>query len=357
MASERAYHHSVLNYHSPFKLDHRNASAFPDQRTIAEREAQDAARRQLDVLASYSSERPAADGSRSTVWSSPPRHLTAGNRVPPPVTHIPGMYPNLIDATNTNSDHFWGARMSPTRMSPELAERMVLAQVGASPSEGPMALHNKHDVPLTKEEQDAAWMEAKYLRFGVHRRARQIPYVARDEYVDPLRCTSPTRLVGASWISRPLNPHHPTSRFGAVRLEVAFGSRRAPAHAAELPEKVTWHKPWLTVEEQRSAADTPPMRSAGSSSTATPTSAADRLDDSRMRRLPATALLTEVEERLRYHGMGSLMDVRHASDEAISALLRDCGFTPTQRMTVLWELRKRYPLPVDLQRRRMHRER
>lgn len=329
-ASETAYHHSVRHYHSPFKLEHRNATAFPDPRSPAQKANMEAAQRQLAVLQTYQTDldraasfSPRRDAAAAAAADEEPRRTVASGvaRRPPVRTAVPGMMPVLQDPVNAHSDHFWGASMSPSRMTYERASTMLAQTVADSGVvSSPIPAHD--DGVLSRADSHSAWMEHKYLRFGIHR-PRRFPYVSRDEYVDPIRCTSPTQRTRAGWVSRPLPAGHPTGRFGAVREEVAVGHRRAPPHAANLPEKITWHNPNAYQD-------------------ATEHSTSD--ESAKLRRLPATVLLTEVEERLRFHGMGSLLDVRLASDEAISALLRDCGFTPTQRMTILWELRKRYPV-------------
>jgi hypothetical protein len=336
--TDQAYHHSVRHYHSPFKMEHRNSSAFPDPRSPQQRAAHEQAFRQLELLQTYRSDaataadpqrRAAAAADAAQQMSPYRRHRTAGERPPAPRAAVPGMMPNLLDAVNANSDHMWGAGMSPSRMSPARAEQILRETItrldwGQPPTP---AVTEHTDRSMTQQEAHTAWLEEKSLRFGVHR-PRRVPYVGRDEWVDPIRNTRAGAWSACTYTSKPLPPNHPTSKFGAVRMDVPFGARRTPTHALDLPEKINWHRPFAptTAAAERNV-------SHGSADA----------DDSRLLRLPATSLLTEVEERLRLLGVGSLLDVRHASDEAISALLRDCGFSPTQRMTILWELRKRHP--------------
>lgn len=310
-ASERGYHHSVRHYHSPFKLEHRNASAFPDTRSPHQRE-EDARRvRQEEVSRSFY--RHPNDDSHAVGQQGFDSPRRAGKRMFTAPAAVPGMMPNVSNCA-ASGDHMFGGSMSPSR-----------APVPMPADATNVTVHPEGRV-LSRDESNVAWLEHKSMRFGVHRTKRE-PYVSRDEFVDPLRCTSPTNRVASGFATHALNQR---TRSGGKAIEYAMGYRRTPAHAVELPEKVNWHDPTRPPATSHSASS---VHSSGSSSAGAAT----------MRRLPATPLLAEVEERLRLHGMGSLIDIHLASDEAITAVLRDCSFTPTQCMTILWELRKRYP--------------
>jgi hypothetical protein len=109
---------------------------------------------------------------------------------------------------------------------------------------------------------------------------------------------------------------------GPKTICVPAGFRRVPKK--ELPAKVNQFVPHATQQRPELSLDMPPQQK-------------------KVRRLPATPLILEVDERLKSQGLGSLLDVRHASDAAIAELLKASGFSPTERMTVLWELRRRHP--------------
>jgi hypothetical protein len=205
---------------------------------------------------------------------------------------------------------------------------------------------------MSVEESDNEWINLKHLRFGVHRNPRQ-PYVSREEFYDPLRCTSAGNKTHCAYVTATYKSSGTSagpSKLHPGTIQQFFGTRRTPAHAVEFCEKVTWHDPTkipahLLTAAEREERGLPP-REAGEQRGA-PVSGNAQASGGVIRRLPATPLLEEVEERLRLMGLGSLVQVRMASDEAIADLLREAGFSPTQRMTVLWELRKRYPLPHD----------
>ena len=116
------------------------------------------------------------------------------------------------------------------------------------------------------------------------------------------------------------------SHYGKV-TPVAMGLKLVDRDPTAIPAKVTQYNP-------RDPHGSSSQMSGGDGGVAVPLP----------ERLPPTPLIAEVDERLRMEGYGSLIDVRFASDEAISDLLRSVGFGPTERMTILWELRRRHPL-------------
>lgn len=176
--------------------------------------------------------------------------------------------------------------------------------------------NNPLDISVpTPEEMRSIWYDDKFLRFGMLRVARREPYVSRDEYVDPLVMTSPAEKVPCAY-------YRNTADKGPLATSHPFGFRRAPMHARKLPAKVTSHNPNVAPVANSDA----------------------HAASSRVHRLPLTPLLEDVEERLKLFGCGSIVDVRGASDEAVSKILQAIGIPAQQRMTVLWELRRRFPL-------------
>ena len=55
---------------------------------------------------------------------------------------------------------------------------------------------------------------------------------------------------------------------------------------------------------------------------------------------PSNPIIEEADRRLQQRGFGGLGQVGRASDEAVSHLLKVCGFPDAQRLVILWEIRK-----------------
>jgi hypothetical protein len=107
---------------------------------------------------------------------------------------------------------------------------------------------------------------------------------------------------------------------------------RMATNRPQIPAKVTQYCPWKSMEEQ---SPLPTLESPSSS----------KQRHHLVERLAATPLIIEVDERLAVQGLGSLLDIRHSSDEQLAMVLKSLGFGPSERMTVLWELRRKHPLP------------
>jgi hypothetical protein len=113
-----------------------------------------------------------------------------------------------------------------------------------------------------------------------------------------------------------------------THVQVAMGFRPI-GNRPQLASKVTQHSPWMSDDQQAPLPSLEPRPR----------------DVSLVERLASTPLIIEVDERLASQGLGSLLDIRHSSDDKISNVLIHLGFGPSDRMTILWELRRKHPLP------------
>lgn len=336
--TEANYHHSVRHYHSPFPLGHRNARAFPSSKsqqgpwsaTADEQQRADDRYRTAAETNDYSVflDTPSSPGGTGSSRRVAGGNAAGGGATTPRGGSSPSRR-RRVDLPY-ESDHMYLSRMEPQANSPyhhhgggggggnassqNESSNMAAIPPGTSFLKTNPLAHGEGHVGLN--DSNAIWNDHKHLRFGVHRR-KKAPYVTPDEFVDPLRCTTPGKLVPCGYTRREITHKR---KFPGTHVEVAVGYKRAPMCAQELPQKINWHNPFKPQQEEEA-------------------------DLRMLKRLPVTPLLEEVEERLRSQGFGSIVDVRFASDDAIAELLQACGFAPTQRMTILWELRRRYPLP------------
>jgi hypothetical protein len=145
-----------------------------------------------------------------------------------------------------------------------------------------------------------------------------------DEYVEQ-------RRVFRAPVAHLLKPNNHTGPYGKFSPTV-MGMKLAASDPQYVPTKCTQYNPTRDAQDET-------LRKVYGDRVA---SSAGR-DRQLPQRLPPTPLISEVDERLRLQGYGSLLDVRFATDEAISDLLRSIGFGATDRMTILWELRRRHP--------------
>jgi hypothetical protein len=118
-----------------------------------------------------------------------------------------------------------------------------------------------------------------------------------------------------------------------THVQVPMGYRPMGSRP-QIAAKVTQHSPWKPLDEQ------------------TPLPTLEHQRSAPVQRLAATPLIIEVDERLAAEGLGSLLDIRYASDEHIANVLMQLGFGASDRMTILWELRRKHPLPAQHQQRK-----
>ena len=238
--------------------------------------------------------------------------------------------------------------------------------------------------PLTGRELTVDWKRICALRSGQELYKMRPPYVDRDEFADPLQIQARARKSGhttQTTVSIPAG-YATVARKDGKWDHVPMGKRPTSKENTEVCLKPTQIDP-LTEKYQlagvfghRSGAaegsannNTNSNHTGSHSAPTTPRSGTARgeLTDKvtavsviptslelrqaaavPLNRPPTNATIQEADRRLQQHGFGSLALVARASDEAISHLLKVCGFADAERLVVLWEIRRAKRAPARL---------
>lgn len=304
MTDAASYHASVRHYHAPFPLSHRNARVFSSSSYASKPSASPASTAATHHTPTLKSD----DGSRVSRKRSPPRAAS-------PSRLLPGQYEHDLPL----GDHFYGASMVP---SPSPFQHLNSSSV-MSPA----------DASYAWQEHKSLLFQGRGKPFGAPHRQIKEPYVSPNEFVDPLSGTRPNRKVASFFVAKKCMDAHSRGAEPTC-LMVAFGERRAAANSFDVAPKINWIDP-------RTGKDT--FSAKMNSTTHSAPGSTSHQHARSIHTLPSTPLLSEVEERLALQGLGSLLDVRHASDDAVSGLLKAIGLDARSRMAALWELRCAIP--------------
>jgi hypothetical protein len=221
--------------------------------------------------------------------------------------------------------------------------------------------------PLTGQELKVDWKRICALRAGRELYKLRPPYVDRDEFGDPLRFTSelknsgvPTVVIPSGYVCQPRKDGkwdyvawgvRPTAK---ENVEVAL----KPTQVDPMQEKfalagtsfeevknrqLTDHSGTNHANEILRARRAEDGLASGTKVTSHHPNNAIALREAAAVPLnlpPSNPIIEEADRRLQQRGFGGLAQVGRASDEAVSHLLKVCGFPDAQRLVILWEIRK-----------------
>lgn len=224
--------------------------------------------------------------------------------------------------------------------------------------------------PLTGQELKVDWKRICALRAGKELYKLRPPYVDREEFADPLRFTSehknsgvPTVLIPSGYVTQP--------RKDGKWDHIGWGVRPTAKENVEVALKPTQVDPMQekfalagasyeemknrqitdysatnhanTIQKTRRAEDGLASATGSKVTMHHPNSNALVLREAAAVALnlpPSNPIIEEADRRLQQRGFGGLAQVGRASDEAVSHLLKVCGFPDAQRLVILWEIRK-----------------
>lgn len=232
--------------------------------------------------------------------------------------------------------------------------------------------------PLTNKELKVDWKRICALAAGHELYKLRPPYVSREEFADPLKFTSEYRnsgvatvLIPSGYVTTPRQ--HPPAGSGKIWDHVPWGQRPTARQNTEVALKPTQIDPLeekfpLAGDENSSSSSSKQklLRDDPYSSTNFGSEIHQLRNNSKnnvneliprsgekvtSRALmeasavplnipPANPIIEEADRRLQQRGFGGLAQVGRASDEAVSHLLKVCGFPDAQRLVILWEIRK-----------------